>query len=290
MAKEWLDFQTDQKPFFYRPEAVEDIFEKIRVKKEGIEKYFEVHPKSRDIICTQEKRMKRCLESANSYLGLEDDVHIDIVPSAEKSEIEKEIEMENMKRIAAYQRACEDMHQRAINPNEFLYPDLLVMQHIQMCMGDSEKRGIIRHRFRNETDPEIIIGQGYFAPVEGELVSARVNYLFSMLNNDWYEDHPIVKGAKFVTEYVRIQPHLDGNKRVALMALNFILEEEGYPDIYFDNKQKDALFNAIKTSMLTRDVTEFAQLIAENVRRRCNDRIVDIRDYRIKNFQEENNL
>ena len=29
MAKEWLDFQTDQKPFFYRPEAVEDIFEEI---------------------------------------------------------------------------------------------------------------------------------------------------------------------------------------------------------------------------------------------------------------------
>ena len=42
--------------------------------------------------------------------------------------------------------------------------------------------------------------------------------------------------------------------------------------------------------MLTRDVTEFVELIAENVRRRCDDRIVDIRDYRIKNFQEENGL
>ena len=238
MAKEWLDFKTDQKPYFYQHEVLENVLNEIEAKKNSIEKYFEVHPKSRDLICTKEKRMKRCLESANSYLNLEDDLHIDIVPSIDKSEIEKEIELENMKRIAAYQRACEDMHQIAMSKDGFLYPDLLIKQHIQMCMGDSEKRGIIRHRFRNETDPEIMIGQGYFAPVDGYLVTPRVNHLFSMLNNDWYEDHPMVKGAKFVTEYVRIQPHLDGNKRIALMGLNFILEKEGYVCIFQSNTCK----------------------------------------------------
>ena len=73
------------------------------------------------------------------------------------------------------------------------------------------------------------------------------------------------------------------------MALNFILEKNGYPDIYINKAQADRFFEALKVGMLDRDVTDLANLIAENVQLRLNTRIKEIREYRIKNFQEEIN-
>ena len=169
----------------------------------------------------------------------------------------------------------------------YLSPEMLIRAHTMMYNNDPDKRSIVRYRFRNEEDNEIMVGQGYFAPVPGELVSPRVNYLFFNYANAWWNDHVIIKSAKFVTEYIRIQPHMDGNKRTSLMALNFILEKNGYPDIYFDKSQQTKFFNAIKKGMIERDVTDLARMIGENTLRRCDSRIEHIRDFRIRSLGDE---
>lgn len=285
--KRWLTEELDRKPYKCDLAKLEKIFGEIADSKTKVERYFEVHPKAKKAIVTDEKRKKRFRDSALSYLALESGDEIDIVPSKDKTEFEIEEESKEMEKVLSYGEACEMVHNAAMDKDCWLDDNLLIKAHTKLFEKDPERLNYVRYRFRNEKDPVLLVGQGYFNPVEGELVAPRMNMLFIDYNNTWYEDHPIVKGAKFVTEYVRIQPHLDANKRTALMALNFILEKSELPDIYINQSQAERFFEALKTGMLDRDVTDLANLIAENVQLRYNTRIKEIREYRIKNFQNE---
>ena len=285
--KRWLTEELDRKPYKCDLDKLKKIFDEIAEAKTKVERYFEVHPKAKKAIVTDEKRKKRFRDSALSYLALENGDEIDIVPSRDKTEFEIEEESKEMSKVLSYGEACEMVHNAAMDKDGWLDNNLLIKAHTKLFEKDPERLNFVRYRFRNETDPVLLVGQGYFNPVEGDLVAPRMNMLFMDYNNAWYEDHPIVKGAKFVTEYVRIQPHLDANKRTALMALNFILEKNGLPDVYINQAQAERFFEALKTGMLDRDVTDLANLIAENVQLRFNTRIKEIREYRIKNFQNE---
>lgn len=285
--KRWLTEDLDRKPYNCNLKKLEKIFGEIADAKTKVERYFEVHPKAKKSIVTAEKRKKRFRDCALSYLALESGDEIDIVPSKDKTEFEIEEESKEMAKVLSYGEACEMVHNAAMDKNGWLDDNLLIKAHTKLFEKDPERLNFVRYRFRNEKDPVLLVGQGYFNPVEGELVAPRMNMLFMDYNNAWFKDHPIVKGAKFVTEYVRIQPHLDANKRTALMALNFILEKNGLPDIYINQSQAERFFEALKTGMLDRDVTDLANLIAENVQLRFNTRIKEIREYRIKNFQNE---
>ena len=285
--KRWLTEELDRKPYKCDLDKLKKIFDEIADAKTKVERYFEVHPKAKKAIVTDEKRKKRFRDSALSYLALENGDEIDIVPSRDKTEFEIEEESKEMAKVLSYGEACEMIHNAAMDKDGWLDDNLLIKAHTKLFEKDPERLNFVRYRFRNEKDPALLVGQGYFNPVEGDLVAPRMNMLFMDYNNAWYEDHPIVKGAKFVTEYVRIQPHLDANKRTALMALNFILEKNGLPDVYINQSQAERFFEALKTGMLDRDVTDLANLIAENVQLRFNTRIKEIREYRIKNFQNE---
>jgi len=285
--KRWLTEELDRKPYKCDLDKLKKIFDEIAEAKTKVERYFEVHPKAKKAIVTDEKRKKRFRDSALSYLALENGDEIDIVPSRDKTEFEIEEESKEMAKVLYYGEACEMVHNAAMDKDGWLDDNLLIKAHTKLFEKDPERLNFVRYRFRNEKDPALLVGQGYFNPVEGDLVAPRMNMLFMDYNNAWYEDHPIVKGAKFVTEYVRIQPHLDANKRTALMALNFILEKNGLPDVYINQAQAERFFEALKTGMLDRDVTDLANLIAENVQLRFNTRIKEIREYRIKNFQNE---
>lgn len=282
---EWLTEDLDRKPYSVNLEKLDRYLHEIERKQAFIKRYLEVHPKAIKVLYTEEKRKKRFQDSALSYLVLEGGDGIDPIPSKDKTEYEIEIEKEEMKNVLAYEDACEMMHNASQDENCYLDADLLIKAHGIMYSKNPDKKLLVRPRFRNENDSFIVMGQGYFDPVPGELVASRVNFLFSDFNNPWYEDHPIVKGAKFVSEYFRIQPHMDGNKRTALMALNFILEKNGLPDIYIDSTQAPRLFEALKTSILKRDVTDLALLISENVNTRYDHRVKEIIGYRVDNFK-----
>ena len=281
---EWLTEQLDRTPFRCTLTGANDLIRNIENKQDRIREYFDAHPRAVGKIFTAEKRQKRFMDNALSYLVLEGGEGIGIVPSRDKTPEQRQQEAEDLARLMAYQDACEFMHDAAVSPDGYLDGALMINAHSKLYARDPESRNFVRGRFRNEYDNEIVVGQGYFDPVPGELVGPRMTLMLYTYHNAWRKDHPIVKGAKFVTEYFRIQPHMDANKRVALMALNFILEQHGYPDIYIGKSQTERFYAALKTGILTRDVTDLATLIAENVEMRC-DRIIDeIRDYRIRAF------
>ena len=69
--KRWLTEELDRKPYKCDLDKLKKIFDEIADAKTKVERYFEVHPKAKKAIVTDEKRKKRFRDSALSYLALE---------------------------------------------------------------------------------------------------------------------------------------------------------------------------------------------------------------------------
>lgn len=283
---QWLTESLDKKEYFYDEAILNFVTERINKKKAQIERYLETHPKLKEKLYSPKRRILRFRKSALSYLSIDTDSTLDITPSIDKTESEKEFEKQQIAQLVAYQKACEMAHNFAHDEIAYMDESMFVRLHSELCQNHPEKRKIIRMRLRNEDDPTIMIGKGYFQPVDGSIVNIRVSMLLFNYLNNWETDNIFARGAKFVTEYIRIQPHLDGNKRVALMLLNYILEKNGYADIYFDKNQIEKLYEQIKYAMLSRDVTHFALLIAKTMEKNYDNTIEKIKDYRIEQLGE----
>lgn len=286
MEKVWLTEQLDRTPYFYNEQELVEITNRINNKKEQIERYLDAHPKLKEQLYSEKRRVMRFRRSAFSYLSIDSNGTLDIVPSIHKSEAEREFDQQQINQLLAYQKACQMAHEFAHDENVYLDEKMFVRLHTQLCQGNEEKRNFVRPRLRNDDDPTIMIGKGYFEPVDGSIVSLRVSMLLFNYLNHWEHDNVFAKGAKFMTEYVRIQPHLDGNKRVALMLLNYILEKHDYTDIYFAKKQMDELYENIQEAMITRDVTNFAKFIALTTELYYDNVIEKIKDYRIEHLED----
>lgn len=286
---EWLTLELDMKPYRCDMEKVGGLLGEIDAKLKQFYDYCKLHPNFEKEMFSKTAQERRSRETALAFLGIEKPISIDAKSSLEKSEGERFVENQNMKKLLAYTNASQYMKDILHSEAPFLDQSICLRAHATMCQGEEDKHLIIRYdRFRNESDPTLIIGQGYFAPVDGDLVQARMDYLFqNLFYGQWFGDHPIVRASKFLAEYFRIQPHMDGNKRMALLCMNFILQKEGYADVRFRNEQKERLFEALKTALLTRDVTELVQVVAEKENRRCDQWLEELVDYRLRIREDE---
>lgn len=280
---EWLTLETDMSPYRCDMEKVGGLLGEIDNKLAQFYAYCNIHPDFKKEMFSKKAQERRSRETALAFLGIEKPISIDAKSSLLKTEGEKEIEKQNMKRLVAYTNASQYMKDILNSEAPYLDQSICLRAHATMCQGEEDKHLIVRYdRFRNETDPTLIVGQGYFAPVQGDLVQPRMDLLFQKYYGEWFNDHPIIKSSKFLTEYFRIQPHMDGNKRMALLCVNFILQKAGYADVRFRNEQKQNLFNALKTAVLTHDVTDLVQVVAEKEDRRCDQWLEELVDYRLR--------
>lgn len=285
---EWLTLQTDMSPYRYDKEKVAGSLKQIDDKLDKFYKYCNIHPRFKEEMFSKQAQERRSRETAMSFLGIEKPITLDPTSSLTKSEAEQEVEKLKIRKLLAYADASQYMKNILHSDAPYLDQSICLRAHATMCQGEEDKHLIVRYeRFRNETDPLIIVGQGYFNPVEGELVRPRMDLLFQKFYGEWHNDHPIVKGAKFLTEYYRIQPHMDGNKRMALLCMNFILQKGGYADVRFNSGSKEKLFDSLKTAVLTHDVTDLVHTIAEKENERCDQWLDELIDYRIRIREEE---
>ncbi len=285
MDKEWLTEELDNTPYECKNE---EVFAKAKQIDEIIAKinnYFEEHPALKEQIYSEENFKKRIRRSALSFLSLETNETLDIVPSANQTMVQKLTEEDQVKSLKAFEDAHQLAHMFAQKPNCYLDERMFVELHRALSRGKESFRG----RLRNESDSPIIYGKGdkvglggYFAPVEGEDVQSRVGILLYNFENEWQNDNYFVRCAKFVAEYVRIQPHVEGNKRVALMILNYLLEKENYSAIYFTKDQLDDFYLQLKNAILHRDVSGLTLIIENTLMNRYNAIAEEIRDYRLQ--------
>ena len=283
-----LDEKTDRKPFVYNQEAVEGAFKKIAENKEQILDFIKLYPAFGKMVRSQAFREKNFLNGALTFLALDHNQTLGVVPTEKMTAAEAEQEEEKMQKIRGYYEACKYVYEQAHDDSYYqVDAPLLLKAHAMLDIDNEKGNNVASYRFRCATDPEILMTKGTcFQPVVGDLVELRVLNLFAMFNNAWFKDPTIVRGAKFITEYFRIQPHMDGNKRTALMALNFMLIKDGYPEIFFDKKDQKKLINDLETAIISRDVTDLSLLIANKVKARQEEINSEIVNFRIENYMK----
>lgn len=290
MDKKWLTDELDNTPYTCNNE---EVLAKSKALDESIVKinnYFNEHPKLKEQIYSEENYKKRIRRSALSFLSLETNETLDIIPAVNQTMIQKLTEEEQVKSLKCFENACHLSHELAQDENSFLDERIFVKLHCELSKGKDS----YRVRLRNASDGTLIFGKGdkvglggYFAPVDGELVSQRISILLYDFDNTWKNDNYFVRCAKFVAEYVRIQPHMDGNKRVAVMLLNYLLEKANYNSIYFTKEQLDDLYLQLKNAILERDVSGLALLIENTLANRYNAITDEIRDYRLQKLESK---
>ena len=116
--KRWLTEELDRKPYKCDLDKLKKIFDEIAEAKTKVERYFEVHPKAKKAIITDEKRKKRFRDSALSYLALESGDEIDIVPSKDKTEFEIELMRQSGKILAETLNLLEKQVRAGISTHE----------------------------------------------------------------------------------------------------------------------------------------------------------------------------
>lgn len=284
MQKEWLTDELDKTPYTYRNETLNMYKANIDNVIKKVNAFFKLNPEAKEQITGAKAHENRFKRSALSYLELETNETLDIVPKECKTEAQRQYEQQQLTQLRGYLNACKFCYEKARNPMSYLDENLCVRLNYELLQGDVDKSIKQRFRLRNESDDAIMVGKGYFAPVEGNKVGRRVSMLIYDFENTWKDDNIFARAAKFVVEYIRIQPHMDGNKRTALMLLNYILEKNGYGDIYFKQSQMENLYAQIKAGMITRDVTGLAELIADSLRMRYNEEVKMIIDYKMNSI------
>lgn len=285
MDKRWLTEELDNTPYTYDEEKLENYIKdhKIEEKRDKVKQYFKAHPEAYAEILSHENQVKRFNKEALTFLNLEGLENFDICNISE----------EQANKLRSYREACELAHDLVMQQREHFVIDqnAIIRIHRQLCSGDPDRNLYSRYSYRGPQDRAVIVGRGCFIPVDGKDVDMRMSMLLYHLyehkngKNDewvWADDNVFAKGAKFVTEYVRIQPHMDGNKRMALILNNCILESSGYTDIYFNNNQIDEIHEALKEGLLTRDVTNLALIFARSVDKRYESLWDKVQEYAVE--------
>lgn len=285
--RKWLTDELDNTPYSYNKKELDELKNQADEILAKIKRYCEVHPKFDKQINSDISRENRFRKSAFSFLGLENDGMLDIVPTKDLTPEQKVIQDEQIKMLEAYHAACKLVHNYAVDENKYLDENMLIKVHNELCKGDPDKRLKTRYRLRNEDDNIIMVGQGYFAPIEGAKVAKRTSCLIYDAEFGWEKDNFFARLAKIVIEYIRIQPHLDGNKRMSFMLMNYYLEKNGYPVLYFTNNQKEELYSSIEEGMVSRDVTSFAKFILKTLNLCLENIKNEILLYRLQNFEKE---
>jgi prophage maintenance system killer protein len=280
IEKPWLTKELDNKPFTYDEEKLNNFIEQRQIyeAKQIIDHELSNDEKLREKVIPENYKQTRRARVAKNFMKMEN-------PGIDIMNLTK-YEKENLE---AYYKALQMSVNFAKDENFYLDDRAMVMIHCQVFSKDIDQKQYCRYRLRNAMDEKPLIGKGYFEPVDGEDVNSRISSLLYDYEETWKNDNIFARGAKFVSEYVRIQPHLQGNKRVALIILNYTLLKNGYPDIYFDKEQLNDLYDCLKESILTRDVTNFACLIAKNVSNYYHAVVQRIEDVKVDNFLKKTN-
>lgn len=89
-----------------------------------------------------------------------------------------------------------------------------------------------------------ISGMDYMPPV-ALLVPAEIQNLLDWYKHNKKKVHPFELAVIFHTRFEMIHPFPDGNGRVGRALMNFILEREGYPTLYFGSAERNAYVDAL---------------------------------------------
>lgn len=181
-----------------------------------------------------------------------------------------QISEDNFKIMTSFIQANERLD-AMLEKEGYLYPDMLPLLHRVLVGYDENISDRDKGRFRDAGSD--LIQMGYFIPTKGKDVKIETSLAFSkycILDNKHLGRggvlSNIINTAKIHAQLVRIQPFLDGNKRIAFLTVNGMLKLGGLLPVTLcetgaEQKQYSA---ALKTAIVGRDVTPLAEHIMDS--------------------------
>ena len=257
MEKLWLD-ENNETEFVFNKEELEELQTSVFDNKDILEYYFTNHSTK----ALKNVEGEQSILNAVSAAGLEDEeVREKIPPLTQKiPETDKAV-------IDNFLKAQKLLFFR-LEKEPYVYPELLLHLHRELVRDNLDIADYEKGRFRDRYSNEI--QAGYFHPTPGsrvaeEVVVAMTNYAYVDKKN---EDACFEKIAKLHAQFVRIQPFMDGNKRMAFLLTNAMLKLHGFPIIDLcKNKEESKMYNnALKEAIVNRNVTKLAQIILGKVK------------------------
>ena len=287
MSEDFLDDRKDAEPFYCDVDKVSEFLKEIDETKNAINEYFKGHPSAKERIYNSDMIVREITQQALSYMFFDDsDDTIGIKPSAILDEQQKKVDQEKLRIALAYRDACRFILEEANKPNAWLSDDIIIKAHNKLYEGIDRGTGIAYWRFREGDDLTPDVFGAPFNAVPSYQVNRRMLNLYKMMNYDWWDDHAIVRASKFLVEYFRIQPHVDGNKRTGLLCLNFLLESNGYLGVYINGEKKEEFLKALNSAVVTRNVTDLVKIVAENEIERQKSVVEAIKEDRMNRLEE----
>ena len=154
-----------------------------------------------------------------------------------------------------------------VDKEPYIYPELLQMVHACLTRDNLDLADYEKGRYRNQYSG--IIQIGYFEPTKGEKVGYEMNKaLSSYAYYDGKSDGTLFERAAMLhAQMIRIQPFMDGNKRMAGLTTNALFRLHGLPvvDLCKNEEESLAYNNAVKTAIVKRDVTPLASIFMTKV-------------------------
>ena len=92
---------------------------------------------------------------------------------------------------------------------------------------------------------QVHIGKAEHQPPPAFEVSGRMEKLVKWYRKNRNKMHPFELAILLHTKLVTIHPFVDGNGRVSRALMNFVLEKNGYPTIYFGIEHRNDYFDAV---------------------------------------------
>lgn len=288
--RKWLYEELETPYIVSQHNEIEQKYQSLKATQEIIDNFCSQYPEAKEMLDNIKKDFSIYSESFNlgslesSIQNLSNKLSL---LDAEKTEAQLEKEKTTLNEVLKLIEAYNLVSDFSKNPFCQLDERVLIRVHSRMYENNQEAINIVKHRFRNGSDDVIIEGQGYFNPLEGDKVTQRMNILFYNLENGWSNFNIIERSAMFVSEFIRIQPFLDGNKRTALMGLNFILERAGLLRVTIDADNSKIFLKALREAILNRDVSELADLFANIISRRQYHTIEKLNAFYLKTALSE---
>lgn len=257
MDKLWL-YEENETEFVADESKLKEKANQILENKKLIEKIV----KENGVSSSEEERFE-VMSGISSVLLENKEIRDEMPPYQELSE-------NNLNIMSGFFKASELLNDM-LKKEPYLYTDMLPF--LQRCLVEVDENIADRDKgkFRDAYSDTIQIG--YFTPTKGEDVRKEMNLAlchYGYVDKKSPEQEAILKNfintAKLHAQIVRIQPFMDGNKRIAFLTTNAMLQLSGLAPIILceTDADQEKYTTALKTAIVGRDVTLLADHIMDN--------------------------
>lgn len=257
MEKLWL-YPENETPFVFN-EKEENIKRELKINENQLAINSYVLKHGIRFLATAGK--KQLLMNAICAVGLENsDIESEMPPFSTR------IDKNNLLMIEDYLSAQNLMIDR-LKKEPYLYPELLLNIHRELVKNNLDVADTDKGHFRDQYSSMIQVG--YFEPTPGREVKTELSCAFSRYAyvDKSGKENVFEKIAMLHAQMVRIQPFMDGNKRMAFLVTNAMLALHNLPmiDLFSGAEENGKYINCLKTAIVKRDVTPLAELFESKV-------------------------